>query len=148
MSDNWSDKEVLTRTLWGETDGTDAEEMEMIALVALNRFRSGKWWGGYEQKEGQKYPSLKATCRLKSQFACWNRKNPRHAEMLKMAKEDERLQLPHRIADKACRGKLADFGNGAYFYHPKGCRPVWARHHSPCYETKQYLFYNDIQQDM
>ena len=145
MSDARADIEVLARTLWGETDGKDAEEMEMIALAALNRFRSGKWWGGYEQKEGKKYPSLKATCRIRSQFACWNRKNPRYAEMVNMAEDDERLRLPRQIAKKACCGRLADFGNGAYFYHGKNCRPDWARHHSPCYETKQYLFYNDIQ---
>jgi len=141
---NMSDFEVLTRTLWGETGGRDCEEMEAVALVALNRFRSGKWWGGYEIREDRKYPSLRKTCWQTAQFSCWKKKHPAYEKITSACGEDECFAKARQIAKRAIEGKLTDFINGAYFYHSRQNKPKWAKHHSPCYETAQYLFYNDI----
>lgn len=139
-----TDAEVLARTLWGEAGGEGAEGMEAVALVALNRFRSGKWWGGYEVRNGQKYPSLKETCRQKKHFGCWRKDHPRYAKMLAAAEPDKDWRLACQVATRALTGQLTDFTNQAYFCHPKNSKPKWAEHHSPCYETEGHLFYNDI----
>ena len=48
------------------------------------------------------------------------------------------------LAARALAGELEDFTGGATFYHTKNIRPYWSLHKSPCYETGNHLFYNDI----
>lgn len=144
MTDNLDvDIDILARTIYGEARGEGAEGMEAVACVVINRYKSRKWYCGYNLKDGVKVPSITQTCLKKFQFSCWNKNDPNLQEIRKVTPEDKIFKQCLQIARNAVCGKLKDFTNGAVYYHTKGIKPKWAEHKSPCYEVKQHLFYRE-----
>lgn len=142
--DEWGDLQIMARTLWGEARGDGAEGIEAVARVIINRFKAKKWFTGYRIEEGQKVADIKATCLKKAQFSCWNKNDVNYYKILCLTENDKVFIHCLKVAEKAIDGNLPDFTNNATFYHTKQIKPKWAIHHSPCYETKNHLFYNDI----
>ena len=142
--DEWEDLQIMARTLWGEARGDGSEGIEAVARVIINRFKAKKWFTGYRIEEGQKVADIKATCLKKAQFSCWNKNDVNYHKILCLTEKDKVFIHCLKVAEKAIDGNLPDFTNNATFYHTKQIKPKCAIHHSPCYETKNHLFYNDI----
>lgn len=142
--ENFDDLQIMARTLWGEARGDGQEGIEAVARVIINRYRAGKWFTGYIVEKGKKKASIKQTCLKKFQFSCWNKNDINYRKLFAVDENDKIFVLCLKTAQKALSKRLTDFTNNATFYHVKGICPKWAQHHSPCYETKNHLFYNDI----
>lgn len=138
------DVDILARTIYGEARSEGKEGMEAVACVIMNRYKAEKWFTGYCVKEGQKIPSIAQTCLKKFQFSCWNKNDPNLAKIKKVDLSDAVFRQCYEIAKAATNGTLADFTNGATYYHTRQIKPVWALKHTPCYVVKNHLFYNDI----
>ena len=76
MTEN--DLQILARTLFGEARGEGDEGLEAVACVIMNRYKSGKWFTGYDVLNGKKIPSVAQTCLKKAQFSCWNKNDPNY----------------------------------------------------------------------
>ncbi len=139
------DTEIMAKTIYGEARGEGAEGMEAVACVIMNRFRAQKWFTGYRKVCGIKIPDVAATCLKPKQFSCWNKNDPNYRLLQKVDAATPLFADCLRLAEKALSGKLEDFTNNATFYHTKAVRPSWSAHKSPCYETGNHLFYNDIE---
>jgi hypothetical protein len=138
------DVEVMAKTVYGEARGEGEEGMEAVACVIMNRFKAQKWFTGYRERCGIKIPDIAATCLKPRQFSCWNRNDPNFELLHKVDERDQVFAYCLDLAARTIDGRLEDFTNNATFYHNRTNRPKWAAHKSPCYETGNYLFYNDI----
>ena len=138
------DTDILARTVYGEARGEGLEGMEAVACVILNRYKARKWFTGYIVRQGQKIPSIAQTCLKKYQFSCWNKNDPNAIKIQKVDTSDALFCQCLVVAKAAISGELKDFTNGATYYHTRQIKPVWAQKHTPCYEVKNHLFYNDI----
>lgn len=135
---------TLACTIWGEARGEGLEGQEAVARVIINRYKANKWYTGYVVENGKKVPSIKETCLKKAQFSCWNKNDPNFSKIKALSENDRAFLICKDVAKRAIDGELVDFINNATFYHTKTIMPNWALHHSPCYETGNHLFYNDI----
>lgn len=143
MSNMLQDIDILARTIYGEARGEGVEGMEAVACVVMNRYKSHKWFTGYELKDGKKNPSISATCLKRLQFSCWNKNDPNFSKIQQIDVCSTIFLKCLQIAQRAVSGKLTDFTNGAVYYHAKNIKPKWALHKSPCYTVKNHLFYRE-----
>lgn len=144
VPDDWDELQVMARTLWGEARGDGLEGIEAVAHVIINRFHARKWFTGYRFVNAVKIADIKQTCLKKAQFSCWNKNDINFPKIMKLNTENKEFRICLNVAARALGGDFYDFTNNATFYHTRNIRPSWALHHSPCYETKHHLFYNDI----
>ncbi len=142
MSDR--DVEIMAKTIYGEARGESEEGKEAVACVIMNRYKAHKWFTGYRTEYGVKIPDISETCLKPKQFSCWNKKDPNRPLLDKIDASNEVFADCLHLAARALAGELEDFTGGATFYHTKNIRPYWSLHKSPCYETGNHLFYNDI----
>ena len=138
------DIDILARTIYGEARGETTEGMEAVAMVIMNRYEAKKWFTGYVLEDGVKTPSIEETCLKNKQFSCWNKNDVNYPKLVKVGKGDKIFESCLEIAKRAMDNRLLDFTNNATFYHTKAIKPSWAERHTPCYETGNHLFYNDI----
>lgn len=143
MTEN--DLQILARTLFGEARGEGDEGLEAVACVIMNRYKSGKWFTGYDVLNGKKIPSVAQTCLKKAQFSCWNKNDPNYKLLCQKTITAYGFQKCLQIAQRALLGQLADFTNGALFYHTKQVKPKWAAGKTPCYIAGNHIFYNDVE---
>jgi spore germination cell wall hydrolase CwlJ-like protein len=119
----------LARSIYWETKGGTAVEMETVANVVMNRL-------GHEG-----FPdtvcavvtqgSEKHAC----QFSWWC--DGRSDQV----KEDDQYALAKEIARKALNKQLTDRTHGALYFHHRNVRPSWAQKYIKTAETRKFLFY-------
>ena len=115
------ERDYLIRTIAFEASGEPDEGKAAVALVILNRKRSGRW--GDNIKDVVMHPW---------QFEPWM---TRRKEMEKLSLDDPRYQSAARIADAVLTGQIPDPTAGAtHFLNPtvvrqrrSGSLPSWAR---------------------
>ncbi len=119
----------LARTVYWEAKGEEADGMEAIAGVVMNRL-------GHEGfpdtvcgvvKEG----SEKGAC----QFSWWCDGRPDDVE------EEKRHAVAKEIARKALNGQLKDRTGGALYFHHRRVSPEWAEKYSRTADVGDHLFY-------
>jgi N-acetylmuramoyl-L-alanine amidase len=142
---NQNDLEILWRTIYGEARGEPREGKVAIGVVVLNRFKSGKWFGG---------ETIAETCQKPWQFSCWNENDPNRAALMAVKPEKPSARNCIEAALEAeRRANETDFLSGVTHYHtkaaPKGVSilnwpPNWAKGKRPVAEIGQHLFYENI----
>lgn len=137
-----NDLDILTRTLFGESERGDREDAYAIANVVMNRVSLPNW------------PSSAASvCLQPWQFSCWNHTADNAAHRARIVAADARdtwFRTCQDIARQALDGQLPDITRRSTHYYatylPRP--PRWARGKSPVFETPagryNHLFFNDI----
>jgi len=131
--------DILARTLFGEARGEKVRGLEAVACVVLNRVekaikRGGYWWGN----------DVETVCLRPWQFSCWNVTDPNREKLLGVDRSNKTFATCLRVARRALFGGVKDPTDGATHYHRSGLLPAWARHHIPCAEVGNHVFYRDI----
>lgn len=132
--DDFSEVNVLARTLYGEARGESWGGMEAVALVILNRALDRTRWPN----------RVREVCLQPKQFSCWNVGDPNREIILRSASvlgKDERYQLCLLMAQLALNGELHDFTRGANHYHARGTKPYWADRHKVALTLGNHVFY-------
>lgn len=133
-TDQFSDQEIMAKTLWGEARNQGQTGMYAVACVLVNRVNSGvTWWG-----------NTLRTCALKPwQFSCFNKNDPNRPKLIEVTDIDPQYAQALDIAADAINGGIADITNGAtsYFDSRMDHAPVWAVGKTPCAKIGEHLFY-------
>ena len=140
MSVNEKDRDVLSRTLWGEARGENLAGMVAVAWTIRNRVNDGKaksWWGeGYA-----------GVCRAPWQFSCWNNNDPNYP-FLTGAKPIPagELATAKQAAAVVIDGTQPDPTGGATHYYattmPKP--PSWAKDATRTLVLGRHVFFKDV----
>ena len=134
------DRDVLARTLWGESRGEGPAGMIAVAWSIRNRVNDGKersWWGeGYT-----------GVCQKAWQFSCWNKNDPNYPFLSGARAIPFRELAQCRIAaDQVINGKVADPTGGATHYYattmPKP--PNWAVGAKQTLKLGNHIFFKDV----
>jgi|GEM_PF-1423675 len=131
--------DILARTLLGEAEQGDIDDVKAIAAVVMNRVAYPNWPG-----------SVQAVCLQPWQFSCWNQGDPNRTRILAAAYGEPWFDKCIDIAKKAVTGTIEDPTNGATHYYATWMKapPKWARGHIETYSTPAggytHLFFNDI----
>lgn len=129
MSD---DIDILARTLYGEAEPGDMQDLQAIANVVMNRVRNKRW------------PNTAAkVCRQRRQFSCWD-----DGEVQAQPGQPW-FEKCVAMAKRAVAGDLPDITHGStHYYATYIAAPKWARGKEPVLATKwgryTHLFFNDI----
>jgi len=119
----------LARTVYWEAKGENADGMEAIANVVMNRL-------GHEGfpdtvckvvRQGRE----KGDC----QFSWWCDGRPDDVE------EEKRYAVAKEIARKALNRQLVDRTDGALYFHHRKVSPEWAEKYARTAEVGDHLFY-------
>ena len=129
------DLEIFAKTIWGESRGEVLEAKRAVACVILNRFNSGKWFGG---------DSISAVCLMPYQFSCWNKNDPNRIKLDAVTFKDSSYRDCLAVAAGALTGLFKDASQYGTHYHVRGILPDWAKEKTPCAVAGRHLFYNSI----
>tara|TARA_Y100000588_G_scaffold379149_2_gene460843 strand:+ start:91 stop:699 length:609 start_codon:yes stop_codon:yes gene_type:complete len=122
------EKDLITRTVWGEARSQSFEGKIAIAEVILKRIRDA---GG----------KVSEVVKAKKQFSCWNQKDPNRRKMLKLEKTDAHYKTAREALEKALEG-TSPISQGADHYHARYVKPKWARGQKPVVTIGAHHFYN------
>lgn len=130
-----ADLDTMARTVYGEAERNDLADAVAIAWVIRNRAALPNWPG-----------TIKAVCRQRKQFSCWN--DPANVERLMQA-ADRWFEKCRAVSRDVLRGMTPDPTARATHYYATWIKePRWARGHTPTYSTPAgkytHLFYNDV----
>ena len=119
----------LARTVYWEAKGENADGMEAIASVVMNRL-------GHEGFPGTvcgvvRQGREKGDC----QFSWWCDGRPDDVE------EEKRYAAAKEIARKALNRQLEDRTDGALYFHHRKVSPEWAKKYARTAEVGDHLFY-------
>ena len=132
-TDNFSDIEIVARTLYGEARGESTDGKIGIANVIIRRSKVGGWWGS----------NLRAVCLAKEQFSCWNPSDPNRKVLLGQI-DDSAYKECLSIALRSVAGQITDNTYKADSYCVTGTNPYWAKNISPCAVIGKHSFYRTI----
>ena len=119
----------LARTLYWEAKGTDAEDMQAVANVVINRL-------GHDGFPDTVCAVVKQGVETKScQFSWWCDGRPDQVE------EAQRYGVAKEIARKALNQQLPDRTRGALYFHDRSVRPAWAKAFRRTLQTHHFIFY-------
>ena len=132
-TDQFSDLEILAKTIWGESRSESDLGQRAIACVVLNRVNSGiGWWGR----------NVRDCCLKPFQFSCWNPHDTNYPKLLSVTVSDAIYAKDVIIAGNALAGALEDVTNGATSYYAKSIKtPSWAIGKIPCADIGAHLFF-------
>jgi len=134
------DRDILSRTLWGEARGEDLIGLIAVAWTIRNRVFDGKaksWWGeGYA-----------GVCQKPYQFSCWNKNDPNFAYLSGAKQIPFRELAQARIAaDHVIAGTAPDPTGGATHYYsttmPKA--PSWTKGATQTLKLGHHIFFKDV----
>ncbi|SFF01016.1 Cell wall hydrolase CwlJ, involved in spore germination [Nitrosomonas sp. Nm166] len=119
----------LARTIYWEARGSEANVMEAVANVVMNRVGHegfpnticGVVKQGYEQR----------TC----QFSWWCDGRPDDAE------EDKSYTIAKEVARKALNRQLKDRTGSALYFHHRKVAPDWSNEYTKTIEVGEFIFY-------
>lgn len=134
------DRDVLARTLWGESRGEGYDGMVAVAWSIRNRVCDGRdksWWGeGYA-----------GVCQAPWQFSCWNQNDPNFPYLsgAKLIPAGEFANC-QRAAAAVIDGDGPDPTGGATHYYattmPKA--PAWAAKATQTLKLGHHIFFKDV----
>lgn len=136
MMDQFSDIEIMARTLYGEARGEVAKvgiiALEAIASVICNRVQ-------YPKRFGRTHRDV---CLQPYQFSCWNIADPNRCRLLQPSLDDGIITLCRRVAQAYLEGEGGDVTGGADHYYAHSIRPpFWAADKVPVTEIGAHRFY-------
>ncbi|WP_249673653.1 cell wall hydrolase [Pseudomonas abieticivorans] len=119
----------LSRTIYWEAKGGNAQDMSAVANVVLNRLGHDGFPSTICEvvKEGQS----KKAC----QFSWWCDGRSDDVE------EPERYDIAKEIARKALNQQLPDNTGGAMYFHDRNVSPAWVKQYIETAHTDKFLFY-------
>ncbi|SDZ67391.1 cell wall hydrolase [Pseudomonas sp. NFIX28] len=119
----------LARSIYWESKGGTATDMEAVASVVLNRV-------GHEGFPDTVCAVVKQGVEQGAcQFSWWCDGRSDQVQ------EDEPYAMAKEIARKALNQQLRDRTHGALYFHDRSVRPDWARQYRKTAETGKFLFY-------
>ncbi|CAI8909846.1 cell wall hydrolase [Pseudomonas donghuensis] len=119
----------LARSIYWESKGGKAADMEAVANVVMNRVGHA---GFPDSVCGVvKQGSEQGAC----QFSWWC--DGRSDDV----QEEVRYTLAKEIARKALNRQLPDRTGGALYFHDRHVRPDWSKSYARTAETREFLFY-------
>ena len=132
----FSDQEIVAKTLWGEARDQGSEGMQAIANVIMRRAALGGWWGN----------NPRAVCLYPSQFSCWNpdtmaHPNPNLSKMLAVTASDPQYLEAMQIAGQAIAGQIENIVCDADSYKVHGTYAEWAQGLTPITSVGAHDFY-------
>lgn len=137
MLNNFSEKEIFARTLYGEARGEvfkfgDAA-LKGVASIIINRFKEQTWYG----------KTIKAVCLKKWQFSCWNESDPNLSIVLAPEIKCTVFDLCLGVADLFLKKNtsILDVTNGANHYHHRAIFPLWTVKKRPTCQIGNHIFY-------
>lgn len=133
-TDQFSDVEILGKTIWGEARGELDLGKQAIACVVMNRAEKPTWWGG---------PDARSVCLKPFQFSCWNPNDPNYPLLLNTPANDPIYPHCLELAGKALAGLLPDCTNSATSYYARSMpqAPKWAQGLTPVAEIGNHIFF-------
>lgn len=137
MFDQFSDREIIARTLWGEFRSHGEEGMQTVANTLCNRLASGvAWWG----------TTLRDICLHPKQYSCWNEGDPNRPKILNISVSDPQYVIALSLAEQAYAGTLPDLTKRAdsYFDERMKVWPKWSRQLTPVYFLSPHRYYKTI----
>lgn len=134
------DRDILSRTLWGEARGEGLGGQIAVAWAIRNRVNDGKansWWG-----EGYAGVCLKAR-----QFSCWNQNDPNYAYVCGVKPiPAAQFAQAQSAADQVIAGTVPDpTGEATHYYAttmPKA--PAWAAGSKVTLRLGRHVFFKDV----
>jgi len=133
------DLDVLSRTLYGESDPNNLKDAEAIASVIVNRKKLRNWPN-----------SIARVCLQPWQFSCWNQNDPMRERIIGVTTNDAWFRECIDIAQRAVIDDLADpTHRSTHYYATYIAKPKWAKSKKPVYAVthrkgSQHLFFNNI----
>jgi spore germination cell wall hydrolase CwlJ-like protein len=133
------DTNALALTMIGEASNGGAGAMQDVGSTVMNRIKKKTWYGGdvctvcYRMKDGI------------YQYSCWTPGTKDLARIMRITFSDPLYALATAIAESLINGSATDRTSGATHYYAKtiAC-PAWARGLTPCYESDDQLFFNNV----
>lgn len=138
------DRDILARTLWGESRGEDFIGQIAVAWTIRNRVemdlhKDGKpdWWGeGYA-----------GVCLAKKQFSCWNTNDPNYPYLSGAKPIPARELTRARMAgDHVIDSKAPDPTNGATHYYATTMKraPTWTKGAKHTLKLGDHIFFKEV----
>lgn len=137
MLNDFSEKEVFARTLYGEARGEVVQfgesALKAVANIIMNRFKEQTWYG----------KTIKAVCLKKYQFSCWNENDPNLLIVLTPLIKCPVFDLCLKVADLFLtkNASIVDVTNGANHYHHRSIFPLWTVKKQPTCQIGNHIFY-------
>lgn len=150
------DLDILAKTIYGEARGEGLLGMEAVACTVINRWRSGKWFNGYDTNNDG-VESIAEVCQQIvpgskwHQYSCWNLDNHGLEEMngcnLYSAPFRECVTVALLViansADSRWEGR--DKSSAAtHYYADYIATPKWAAGKKPCAIVGKHKFFTGI----
>jgi spore germination cell wall hydrolase CwlJ-like protein len=133
-TDQFSDQEIIAKTIYGESRNQPYIGQTAIACVIINRANHGGWWG--------KTP--RDVCLKPWQFSCWNANDPNRPIIMAVDASDHIYATCMEIASMALSGDLADITDGADSYCVTGLVTDWNRNLIPVAVIGAHSFYRTV----
>lgn len=140
------DRDILARTLWGESRSEGRKGMEAVASVILNRLAKPGWWSR-NRDDGVPDDTIAAVCLDPWQFSCWNKNDPNRAKMLAVTEDDAEFSMARDVAAQAIASTFPDPTGGACHYKTVGLAwpESWGPERpEPDYVCGRHEFYRGI----
>lgn len=136
-TDQFSDVQILARTLAGECENQGTEGIQAVANVIMRRVAL-KWQGE---------TTVRGVCLHHEQFSCWNDvpdNNDRKRILAITATNDFAFNACVAAADAAINGTLDDVTYGADSYQVVGTDAYWSKDLTPTITIKKHAFYKTV----
>jgi len=130
----YNDADTLARLVYGEARGEPWAGQVAVATVAINRWRSGKWFAG---------DTIALTCTKPEQFSCFNLDDPNRAKLLAVTRADPVFQACWDAALTALAGPPV-LSPRITHYKVAGTQAAWAEGQMPVAVIGHHEFYADI----
>lgn len=134
---DWTDEDVLARTIYGEARGENTIGREAVAWVIRNRLESpATWWrrGVYRSDAGPiPDDTYRAVCLRLFQFSCWNKTDPNYDLLHDVPDTHPILRDCREVARNVMGGEVIDPTGGACHYVTQ---QLWARQGKPAWLAK------------
>jgi len=127
-------REIMTRTIWGESEGEPWLGKLAVAAVILNRVFDKRWPN-----------TIIEVCLQPAQFSCWNMGTSR---LFLIATVDTQsssyIECESATMDLTINRRFFDPIMGATHFHAINVMPKWAKDKKPVYVIARHMFYNDV----
>lgn len=140
MIEDFSDLDVIARTLYGEARG----ELAKVGIVGLEAVAS-VIWNRWKCRPSYFGTTPRNVCLKPYQFSCWNSNDPNLNVLLNPKIKDGTYALCRMVAEEYMSGRAEDVVNGADHYHAVWInQPSWAEGKSPIADIGTHRFYRLI----
>lgn len=122
------EKDLITKTIWGEARNQSLEGQIAVAEVILKRLRDSN-------------ATVEKVIKARKQFSCWNPRDPNRRKMQRLKPSNAGYQTAREALETALKGENP-LTKGADHYHSKRVKPRWARGQKPVVTIGSHHFYS------